>query len=392
MKKAIWNTHLPKFKNLDLLPDKGMIFIVTSDEPWGKMMHTQLHYALELSKKHTVYFIDPPPKWPPKITTLFRNPRSIHPDLFLLPYFNLLPVIKRLPFIIRMNDYINFARVKRIIKKRNQEQAVLWRFDPQRMLATPPGMFYGTIYHVVDDYRNKAANRLLLKGSDLVITTSPRNRDYFSGLHQHVFCIPQAISNDELIYDAAETEKIRKQFGNFVLFTGTLSNANDYSLILALVQHFKHYNFIFIGPEMLNESNKDLFKKTLSCSNARYLGIQDGKALKNYIGAASACIIPYHFTPKKTGNIRSPLKALHYLAQLKPVVTSVDCELDELENKAIYMANNQASFIQLLDDCLQQKNFYDKEAVKKYLEEARYDLFIDKILDLLAGVKSGMTG
>ncbi len=368
-----------------------MTFIVTSDEPWGKMMHTQLHYALELSKKHTVYFIDPPLRWPPDLSVLWRKTRQINPNLFLLPYFNLLPVIKSLPVTIRINDFLNFSRVKRILRKIKNEKVVLWRFDPHRMLIPGHGKFYGVIYHVVDDYRGKTANRFLLKDSDLVLTTSPRNQQYFSALHKNVFCIPQAISDDELQHDAGESEKIRKQYGDFVLFTGTLSNANDFSLILNLVQHFNYYNFIFIGPEMLNDSNKELFKKVLSCSNAHYLGTKDGKALKNYIYASSSCIIPYRFTPKKTGNIRSPLKALHYLAQLKPVITSIDCEIEELENKAIYYAKDQEAFVKLLHDSLNKKNFYDTTAVKNYLDHARYDKFIDKILDLLAEVKEKST-
>lgn len=364
-----------------------MIFIVTSDEPWGKMMHTQLHYALELSRKHTVYFIDPPRKWPPEISRLFTKTKQINKNLYLLPYINLLPVIKSLPVTIRFNDYLNFCRVNRILRLRKGEKAVLWRFDSHRMLTISSCKFYGTIYHVVDDYRGKAANRLLLQGTDLVITTSPRNQEYFSIMHKHVFCIPQAISEDELLHDTDEPEKIRKQYGEFVLFTGTLSNANDFSLILHLVQHFRQYNFIFIGPEILNDSNKELFRKVLSCSNVHYLGTKDGKSLKNYIYASSVCIIPYRFAPKKTGNIRSPLKALHYLAQFKPVITSIDCEIDELDNKAVYFAKDEASFVQLLDDCLQNKNYYDTTAVKNYLDHARYDKFIDKIIALLEEVR-----
>ncbi|MBL7929288.1 MAG: hypothetical protein JNL47_07430 [Bacteroidia bacterium] len=368
-----------------------MIFVISSDEPWGKMMHTQLHYALELSRKHTVYFIDPPRKWPPNLSLLWSKTRQINQNLFILPYLNLLPVIKSLWVTIRINDFINFSRIKRILRNRNAQKVILWRFDPQRMLTASSCKFYGTIYHVVDDYRGKAANRFLLQGSDLVITTSPRNQEYFSTMHKNVFCIPQAISDDELQHDDRESEKIRKQYGDFVLFTGTLSDANDFSLILTLVQHFSHYNFIFVGPEMLNESNKKLFETILSSSNACYLGTKDGKELKNFIHASSACIIPYHFTPKKTGDIRSPLKALHYLAQFKPVITSVDCEIDELENKAIYFANNQTSFIQLLDACLQKKNNYDITAVKNFLDHARYDKFIDKIIDLLTELKAART-
>lgn len=364
-----------------------MIFIVTSDEPWGKMMHTQLHYALELSRKHTVYFINPPLKWPPDFSCFFGKLNQVNSNFFLLPYINLLPVIKFLPVTGRINDFLTFLRIKRILKKHEEKKVVLWRFDPQRMLSTVPCKFYGSIYHVVDDYRGKASNRFLLSSSDLVITTSPRNQAYFSAMHKNVFCIPQAISEDELMHDSPESEKIKNQYGEFVLFTGTLSDANDYSLILHLVQHFREYNFVFIGPMMLNDSNNELFKKVLSCSNVHYLGIKDGKALKNYIYASSACIIPYHFTPKKTGDIRSPLKALHYLAQYKPVITSVDCEIEILENKAVYFAEDQSAFVKLLYTCLQKKNFYDMAAVKNYLNAARYNKFIDKILDLLAEVK-----
>lgn len=365
-----------------------MIFILTSDEPWGKMMHTQLHYALELSANHTVYFIDPPRKWPPPFRNFFNNFRKVNDRLFIIPYLNVLPSLNGFRTMTRINDFINFLRLKSIIKKNAGEQVVIWRFDTLRMIHSCPFDFDGAIYHIVDDYRGKSSNKYLLRNADLVITTSPRNKEYFSKLHKNVHLIPQAISDDEFLYDAAETSKIKNQFGDFILFTGTLSDANNYELILQLIHHFPQNNFLFIGPEMLSAANKELFTKIIACKNAHYLGIRDGKSLKNYIHAAAVCIIPYHFAKKNQGDIRSPLKALHYLSQFKPVISSIDCEIEELENKAIYLAENSEAFIRWMEVCLQNKNPYDREAVKKYLENARYKKFIDKILELLSQAKS----
>ena len=43
--------------------DQRPVVVVTSDEPWSDVWHTQIHYAAQLSRLYNVVFLGPPNKW-----------------------------------------------------------------------------------------------------------------------------------------------------------------------------------------------------------------------------------------------------------------------------------------------------------------------------------------
>mgnify|MGYP001161923711 CR=1 FL=1 len=367
-----------------------MTIVITCDEPWSGMLHTQLRYALELSKHHHVIFINPPLRWPPFLFGQTFKPWNIHENLTIVPYFNLLPVLKTNFLSIRINDWINFLRLRRLLKK-VPGKIIFWRFDYKRMIF--PTRFFSrlpSIYHVVDDYRNRKHTPYVLRYTNLVITTSPRNKDYFSNKHPHVYCYPQAIQDNDMAYDERSVKSLQQQYGSYILFTGLLSDANNIELLLQIARTFSNTALLLIGKNDLKQpGNQSVFSRLLAQSNVHYLGVIDGLKLNNYIRAATACIVPYHFQPENNGTIRSPLKALLYLAQYKPVITTFDCEISALENKAIYKAKSEQHFISLIDAALKQQLAFDRKAVDDYLHYARYDKFINEILSLLDKVTSG---
>ena len=101
--------------------------------------------------------------------------------------------------------------------------------------------------------------------------------------------------------------------------------------------------------------------------------------LKNYVKAAEACIIAYKFSYEKKMHVRSPLKVISYIAQKKIVITSIDCEIKELENKIIYNAENIEEFVSLMQKAIDKKLLVDEKAVDEFLKRISYDNLLDFI-------------
>jgi hypothetical protein len=237
---------------------------------------------------------------------------------------------------------------------------------------------------VVDQYRGKKNDAGLAEKSDLVISTSPKFLTHYKQYNQNVINVPQAVSSDELICDETLVSKIKKEFGKTILYIGTFSSDISLEIFEKISSSFPGHTLLLIGPEKLSESEElNRFKNLCTHPNTRYIGTKPASQLKNYVRAAEVCIIPYKFQNEKNVSIRSPLKAINYIAQKKIIISSIDCEIKELENKIIYNATNQAEFIQLLDQAIHEKLFKDEKAVDEFLAKISYDKLMDFIFSNL---------
>src|SRR6187549_1338554 len=81
--------------------------IVTSDEPWCDIWHTQLHYAFQLSKRTKVIFLGPPDPWKPgNLFKLKQNHYPVNSNLEVVTYHNFIPA-KFGKISLWINDRIN---------------------------------------------------------------------------------------------------------------------------------------------------------------------------------------------------------------------------------------------------------------------------------------------
>src|SRR6185436_10762458 len=150
------------------------IIIVTSDEAWSEVWHTQLHYAWNLSLRYMVYYVGPPEKW--KLSNLFFWKVPVtrqHDNLFIMSYHNVLPAKMLNGFFGKFNDLVNSFILKRKIPE-NKTNIIFWRFTYFRFIIHPLLHPFRKVYHVVDQYRGKKNDARLAEKSDLVISTSPK--------------------------------------------------------------------------------------------------------------------------------------------------------------------------------------------------------------------------
>lgn len=359
-----------------------MNIYVLSNEPWGDIWFSKHHYAHELSRMgHQVYFLDAPARWRPWHLFSFRmREQRLSEGLSVLRYENPLPMRLFPRLAGRLNDLLNSYKLR--LHARSY-QGLLWQFDPNRGVDWPAfGRGFRRIYHVADPYMTHPNDRLLAQRADVVVCTSPKYLQHYQSLTDRpVVYVPHGISEEEFCLDAARVEELRARHGDYVLLAGTINQDVDLQLLRAVAR--RGFRLLLVGKPEAVVAAQPPWAELLQEPGITYVGPVHAKDLKHYIAASRVCITAYHFDLRKVLGSRSPLKVLGYLAQGKPVVTSVDAEIPELEQVAIYRSHDQQGFLQTLERLFSQPAVAAPERVAGYLAQHRYPRLIASIFQKL---------
>ncbi len=370
------------FDNTDL-----QYVIITSDEPWSEIWMPQLHFAYQLSKRYNTIFLGPPKQW--KFSSLFKfkhRVKKYNDRLILIDYINLLPLSLGL-FAVFVNDKLNeFLIQKKInfnaIKNPN---LIMWRFDPFRsMYLFRNKSQKKEIFHVIDPIAGKDLDIPLAKIADLIIVTSPRFIDHYELLNSNVLQISQGADLD--FYKAENSDSNIdevKLSQDSVLLLGLLTDDIDYLFLTKLANHINS-KLILIGPKKLEDPKKlNQLKALLESSNVHWFGSMPPAQFMNHVKVCRLGIITYDISFNDNNQFRSPLKAVSYLSANKKIVSNIDCEIPSLVNKAIYIANNESEYLQLIDKCFKGELMFDEKLAKEYLDSISYDKLLGKIFSQL---------
>ena len=359
--------------------------ILTSNEPWGDIWYSKQHYANELAQiGHQVYFINSPLQW--KIGNLLEwkiELRKIHDNLFVVDYKNIFPLKVFPRFFLYLNDLINTYRLKSVLKIKPHE-TIFWQFDFQRFIKLFFLRDVRRIYHVVDPYMHSDLDGKIAGEADLIVCTSKKYVPYYEDLGcKRVISVSHGVSNDEFLLDSEEVARIRKEFGKFAIFIGTLNDDVSFEILTRIAE--KGISLHILGKTLLSSEEKlEEWEKLKNHPNIHHHGVVSAKELKNYIAVAQVGLVAYHFDLKKIIGSRSPLKILNYIAQKIPVVTSIDSEITDLEGGAIYRASDTDEFIEHVDRAMRDDLKVEKESIDKYLESVSYKNLIDRIIEKIS--------
>lgn len=360
------------------------IIIITSDEPWCDVWHTQLHYTYQLSKNFQVFFIGPPDLWNP-IKLLFDHSDVMQPSqsLTILSYKNYIPVrLGRMA--MRINDWLNEIRIRKIAGKSTiSKSLLLWRFDHFRGYY----LFYkrencSNIFHVIDPITNARYNNLFSKGADLVVITSPKFFDYYRKLNPNSILVPQGIDLES--YTAALPDMLVHEIAtDSIVLLGTLTDAVDYSMLSRIAERFPG-RLVVIGPDkIINSEQRTGWEKLRSSGNIHWLGPMKPSEFIPYIKVCRLGLICYSSTGIADNNLRSPLKVISYLAAGKAVVSNIDCEVPELENVAIHIVKEPGLMLDKVTEAMNKTIRFDNSAVETYLKKIEYKKLISQVFEHL---------
>ena len=357
------------------------IFIISNEE-WGEMRYSKHNFALELSKNHQVYFVDPPKKWRIRnIFSLRSSIESIKNNLTVIKYDNNLPVRVFKRFFLYLNDKIN---VKKIFDySDNSYPIVLWHFDPNRILYTG-GIKTNQlrrIYHVVDPYMDIKNDKIFASKCNLIVIVSAKYKNHYDQFNSNVLFIPHGFIENMLPLRHTKAIRIKEKYGTYALLIGTLNNSVSYSTILNILKMFSDITFLVIGKETITDATKLCeFHELVNHPNFQFLGALKTEDLNEYISSAKICLITYDFNLKKPIGTGTPLKTLNYITQYKPIISTIDPEIECLLNKGIFWAKNEQEFIQLFERSINNQLSIDQNLYRKYIAENGIESQIEKIL------------
>ncbi len=355
--------------------------IVTSDEPWNDIWHTQLHYAFQLSKRFNVIFVDPPMPW--KISNLFSfktELKLVSPGLRVFRYLNVFPSAAG-KLAIRLNDRINQMLIQKLIPElRRNSNLLVWHFDPFRSHFIFRNFNQAKhIYHVVDPIVGYHLDKEMALEADLVIVTSPKFLDHYHSLNKNVIRIGQGVDLGFFRHQYNVTELESQVSYDSILLLGTFSDEIDYRFLHKLAGRYPG-KLVLIGPDKTSESEARTSLKMLrSTKGVTWLGPMNPVAFHKHLAACRIGIITYTYSNYERNNLRSPLKIISYLACGKSIISNIDCEVPTLVNKAIYIVNNDEDYFKLLDESYANRLAFDADAVAKFLSKIDYDKLLSDI-------------
>ncbi len=366
------------------MTEKKILIVITSDESWGDVWHTQLYWADSLSSGFDVIYIEPPTPW--KLTsTLNIKPkiRNIKPRLKVYTYQNAFPAGKVKALSLKYNDKLNNRMIQPYLK--GYDEILFWQFDTHRMINLKSPVKLKRIYHVVDAYIGNDNDDLLSKKANLVIHTSPKFRDHYFSLNKNVLNLPQGFSSESMISDEDEIQRIRDTYPDMMVLTGTLGEFVNFGLLIKCMLTYPNLTLLIVGPSNLwYKHSEEAFQKLQDLPNVHYLGKMHPSKMNNYVAAAKICLVAYHPRPKDDLSLAaSPLKVITYLAFGKQTITTLDCEIPLMEDKMIYTVETEEEFIEQIEKSLKRDPHKYLAEARSYLESVSYDKLISKAFNAL---------
>ncbi|MBK9421158.1 MAG: glycosyltransferase [Flavobacteriales bacterium] len=329
---------------------RSTIFVF-SLEPWGDMWYSKHHYAVELAKNHQVIFVSPPDRWRLSDFFSFRLTKHTTPEgVTVVEYRNNLP-IRLLPRPMRaFMEQFTAWKFRRLL---NPEGNIFWSFHPTTLVERSPLHRFGyrTIYHVVDPYQSFPDDLRTAKHADVVVAINPWFLDY-SELNPNTVLIPHGVRAEDMEQSPERAEHYRRQWGRYAVMAAGINERTHYALLLALAERILELKLVLVGPlAPISGNQKDLRDQLLTLPNVVHLGVQHPDELRHIILGCVVGLVTYAFEVyqiKPLAASGTPLKVITYLAQQRPVVSSINSYIPELDRRGVFKPEDVDEFIEVV--------------------------------------------
>jgi len=194
----------------------------------------------------------------------------------------------------------------------------------------------------------------LCRRANRIACSSQALRENIPPAHQNkIVMIGNGVDTALFRENAGEIPAAMKSLPRPILFyLGALSEWIDFDLLRQVAEAHPDKTLALVGPIAAAVSPR--LQRLLQISNVKHLGEVNHDAIAAYIAAADVCLIP--FVKNKLTRGVNPNKLYEYLAAGKAVVSvDISPEVAALEDE-IFLANDPASFVRLIDAALQAGN------------------------------------
>ena len=344
---------------------EGKNILLISPEPWSNMKVSKHHYAEHLSKKNSVYFLNPP-------GNSFEQQKEID-QLFIIDYKPKFKGLHLLP------QWIS-AKLIQLEYNELQENVgvnfdVVWSFDPSRFFNLTK-IEAIKICHIVD-WNQKFQRKILAKTADICFSTSSYLQAELGLYNKNSYFINHGYAERKILQIELPDQLDKRPR------TGYIGNLNikylDWSLIYQVASKHSDVLFYFIGPYDLDAGTEKM-KETFQLSNTIFLGQINAKLIPSYLDQMDILLLAYKAEqyPKQLAN---PHKMLEYLGSGKPIVSTHTKEYEAC--KLLSMSKNLADFYSIfastINNLEEHSNSQIREARIALAKENQYEEQISRI-------------
>lgn len=361
--------------------------VIVSMEPWGDMWYSKQHYAAQLASEREVYFVSLPDRWRWKdLFSFTASLRETPEGVRVLEYRNNFPLRLLGRRLASLMNLLNALKVSRIMPARGY---VIWSFFPTSLAKHLAGRNSRSkvIYHVVDPYIDRPNDRSFARQADLVVAINPWYLRYYGRINDRCLLVPHGMQAASRTSDPKAVHQHRQRYGRFAVLASGLSRSLNFPLLLQLARTRPDVPLVIAGKRFpLPKREQELSNALFSLPNVHYAGVLHPERLKDLIRAASLSLVTYAFeetrsVPGEAG--RTPLKALTYLAQHCPVVSTNNSYVPEVEGRGFFKAEDPDHFLALANEVLEGKRGVDDAAIDAYLDTVGYGALSQRILHAL---------
>lgn len=218
----------------------------------------------------------------------------------------------------------------------------------------------------------------LARDSDIVITSSKLNFDYFSPMNPNCYLFENAV-DPAFIADPSAFPYLVNGRRPRLGYTGYISERTDIDLLEHIAKMRPDYDLILAGPVEIPQTE---FKK-LKLANVHYEGIIPYGKMPAFLRSLDICLIPHRDT--QFSRSMSPLKLFQYLASGRPIVSTKVAGVERWD-RFISIAENHEDFIVKIDETIKIDTI---EKSSKRVEAAKvetWDRRVKEMVDTISGL------
>ncbi len=341
---------------------------------WDEPIRSRHQVANELKKKGIVYFVERNRVGKPRIEV-----RKVEDNVILIsPYFFIDYRIRyRTPLLNEI--YYNWLLTK--IRGLNIDFEIVFTYDHTSHLIN--NFYNNVVYYCSDDhigngnfnpffvnaYHRKTEHLLAAKVKMCIVTVAYLYNKLIQ-VNKNTHIVPLGTTT-------VEEALVKFKPNNNPVPTLALVAYIDKRMPLKLLDDIvNNFSLVFIGP-----SKNEIRKRYLNNTNAKFVGVKNGKELFEIINGVDICIAPYN--EKKINKGLTPSKLWLYLSFGKPVVITNLKNIQNLDfgDKIIYKCNDD-DFVERIWEAYNDNNI---ELFKKRIKLSKtnsWEKRIDQILRL----------
>lgn len=295
-----------------------------------------------------------------------RKPVGLGSASNILIYSPLVIPIYNSRLIRKINSYILQWTFRRLMKKINFNDPILWFYLPTAAdLIGQLGEKF-CLYHCVDDwltypgYRNKNFKDLeekLFKESNAVFVSNRLLFERKKGLNKNTRYLPHAVDFEHYQKGFLPSEPLPSELVKLnrpvIAMVGEVAGWINWDFLRYAAETNPNWSIVIIGP-IGYDADMKIMKEIKEIKNIHILGYKEYAELPGYYRIVDVCVISFNMD----NHVRycTPTRFYEHLAAGKPIVSTDFPAAREFPEEMVKIAGTKEEFVELIKESLKNNN------------------------------------